>query len=237
MNKKIIAVLAAATIVFVCVFAACGKNSYTNPQTGKKYEIVTDDDGKRVLNDDGELVVYATDDNGKYVTDENGEKVTQGQAFIGQIEVEDNVFEDYAYKLTLADGWKADKDTFGEFANKSKKQEVSVSIVESVYSDYYNKNLETYNTLKDGDIADVEVSWEDDLDLVKGAQNACRFIMQTDDVVRIMYLFENSSNVYKILFTSDTKDGAVEDSEAFCKGFVFKPYTYYPDVTSATEAE
>lgn len=234
MTKKIIATLMVATVLFVCVFAACGKQKYTNPQTGKKYEIVTDEDGKRVLSDDGELLVYETDDNGKYVTDANGEKVTQVQGFVGQVEFEDGVVEDYAYKLQLADGWKADKDTFGTFVNKSKNQNIDIDIVEYLYDDYYDRNKEVYETIKKSDEEGVTVTWEEDVDLAKGATNVCLFTMTTKESCSIFCFFENSGNVYKILFTSDTAEGATESLKEFCKGFSFKPYQYYTDVTAVS---
>lgn len=235
MTKKIIAALMVATVLFVCVFTACGKQKYTNPQTGKKYEIVTDEEGKRVLSDDGELLVYETDDNGKYVTDANGEKVTQAQGFVGQVEFENGVIEDYAYRLQLPDGWKADKDTFGVFVNKSKNQKVDIEIVEYLFDDYYERNKDTYDMIKKNAEEGVSVTWEDDVDLAKGATNACRFTMTTNDSCSILCFFENSGNVYKILYTSDTKDGAVESLTGFCKGFSFKPYQYYTDVTAVSK--
>lgn len=234
MSKKIIAALIALTVVFMCVFAACNDNTYKNPASGEKYELVTDEDGEKVLNDEGELLVYETDENGKKVTDENGENVTRVQGFVGQIE-DGGVVEDYAYKLELPDGWKSVEDSYGKFVNKQKSQECSIDIVEYTYDDYYKLNKDMFNKLAGRDEV-VKIKWEDDVTDIRGAEKTCRFILQTEDGIAVLYFFENSGNIYKVLFNSETIESAEADALEFCKAIDFKPYTYYPELTT-TEAK
>ena len=230
MSKKIIALLVIATVVFMCVFAACDKGTYTNPATGEKYKLVTDEDGQKVLNEDGELLVFVTDEHGRTVTNENGEALTEVHGFIGQLE-ENGIIEDYAYKLLLPEGWKADKDNFGDFENKAKKQSCSIDILEKTYAEYYKTNQEVYQQLSQD--STLKVTWEEEVVLRKGAEKVCRFTMEKDDSVSVMYFYENSGNLYKVLFVAEEcadPETALKDAEDFAKSISYKPYTYYPDL-------
>ena len=73
MDKKIIAVICASLIVISAVFASCGKKKPTINAKDATYEVVTDEEGNTVLNENGEIEIYVTDEDGKKVTDENGE--------------------------------------------------------------------------------------------------------------------------------------------------------------------
>ena len=232
MSKKIIAIISVFTIVFVCLFAACDKSNYKNPATGVEYELVTDENGNKVLSKDGELLAYEKDENGKYVTEENGEKVTKVQGFIGQIE-ENGVVEDFAYKLKLPEGWKT-TDKFGEFVNKSKEQTADVSILDVPYAEYYTRVAEVYKKSKDTE--GVKASLEDDLTFLENADGTTRLTLETDGNVVIVVIFRNSGNLYKVLFNGKATDGVVADCEAFCKAIDFKPYKYYDETTTTTVA-
>ncbi len=238
MTKKVIALMAVVTIVFVCTFAACDKGTYTNPATGTKYDLVTDENGEKVLADDGELLVYATDENGKYVTNESGELETQKQAFIGQIE-ENGVVEDYAYYLTLPDGWKV-TDESGVFENKSKSQTIEIDIVESTYEDYIEKCKEIYKILLNSEAGVTNCTWEDGISFVDGIDKGFVVTYELDDSVIASVVFVDSGNVYNITFT-DEGDKNIEQAKAdciaVCQGLTFKPYTYYPDVTAKSSEE
>ena len=75
-----------AVIALSVVFTSCNKDVYVNPSTDSEYILVTDENGKKVLSEDGELIVYVTDVDGKKVKDDNGEYVTEIQGFVGQLE-------------------------------------------------------------------------------------------------------------------------------------------------------
>ena len=233
MTKKIIATIVVVTIAFVCVFAACNKQEKEPEAYAKEKDLnlVTDENGDKVLDENGAFVVYATDEDGRRVKDDNGEYVTQVQPF--EPLDEKGAIEDYGYKVTIPDGWKADKQQVGHFENEDGTQKLSINVVEYVYRDYYNKNKDFYNQLKDAG-EDISVTWEDNIDLGKDFKGACRFIMKTNEGTSVLYIFENSRNTYKILFNTTDDANAIADSEAFLKLIEFKPYTYYPDVTSAT---
>lgn len=68
------------------------------------YEVVTDEEGNTVLNENGEIEIYVTDEDGKKVTDENGEIKTGAVPFPDQIT--DGVFHETKYfKMVYPNGW------------------------------------------------------------------------------------------------------------------------------------
>ena len=68
------------------------------------YEVVTDEEGNTVLNENGEIEIYVTDEDGKKVTDENGEIKTGAVPFPNQIT--DGVFHETKYfKMVYPNGW------------------------------------------------------------------------------------------------------------------------------------
>lgn len=228
MSKKIIAILTIATLLFVCVFAACEKKSsdYTDL---KDYDLVTDENGEKILAEDGQLLVYETDEKGKYVTDESGERVTQPRQF--QPIEKDGVVEDYGFKLTLPEGWKT-TDEFGVFVSKDAGLSSHITVVKYFYDDYYNMNLDFYNDLK---AEDINVTWEEDIDFGKEFKGVCRFTMKTDEGMAVLYFFENAGNVYKVLFSGTDSDTIIADTEEFCKAMSFKSFAYYDDITKSSK--
>ncbi len=225
MTKKFIAILTVITILFVCVFAACEKEESIYIDNDE-YDFVTDENGERVLNKDGEFLVYATNDKGKREKDENGEYITMAQPFEP---IEDgDVVENYGYKFNLPKGWKT-TDNPGEFINEKANQKLGIDVIKMTYSDYYDKNIDFYQQLK---AAGQDVVWESDVDLGSDFAGACRFTLKHDEGMTVMYFFVNSGNLYKFLFSSADPATAVADSEALCKVVNFKPFTYYDDITS-----
>ena len=228
MSRKIIAVLIVFTILFMTVFAACNKDEDEEKiyVSNDEYDFVTDENGERVLNKDGEFLIYAQDDKGKREKDENGEYITIAQPF-EPIEDGDYI-EDYGYKFTLPDGWKVG-DRKGEFVNEDAKQTVEITLPKYTYSDYYDKNIAMYQQLKSNG---QNVTWEEDVDLGEDFAAPCRFTLKTEEGMTVLYFFVNSGNVYKVLFNATDPATAIADSETFCKVMDFKPFTYYNDVTS-----
>ncbi len=228
MSKRIIAILTVITILFVCVFAACEKKDSDYTDT-KDFDLVTDENGEKVLAEDGQLLVYAKDEKGKYVTNESGERETLRQQF-KPIE-ENGVIEDYGFKLTLPEGWKA-TDTFGVFTTKDKKLNCQISIVRYFYNDYYDMNFNFYSALKE---EKIDVSWDEDIDFGEDFKGVCRFTMKSDDGMSVLYFFENFGNVYKVLFSGEGSDTTIANTEEFCKAMSFKSFVYYNDITAANK--
>ncbi len=229
MSKKIIAILTIITILFVCVFAACEKNDEDNIYIdNKEYDFVTDENGEKILDDEGRFIVYSKDENGKDVTNESGERVTQARPF--EALENDGVVEDYGYKITLSKGWNSTQ-TSGKFENSAKQQNAEITPVETVYEELRDKGVLMYEQLKENDI---ETTWKENVKLGEDFKNACRLTVSAEDYIAIVYFFENSGNVYQINFNSPKTETAIEDSEAFCKNMEFKPYQYYENITSTT---
>ena len=95
-----------------------------------------------------------------------------------------------------------------------------------------NKN--TYDQITE---SGIETVWEEDLDFGKEYKGLCRFTMKSEDGLSILYFFENSGNVYKLLFVSTDVENAVAKSEEMCKAMSFKPFTYYNDITAMETTE
>lgn len=233
MSKKIIAVIAVVTIVFVSVFAACNKKNNGDEDgiyiENDALDLVTDENGEKVLADNGALLVYSTEADGKRATKPDGEYVTVAKQF--QPIEDDGVVEDYGFKFTLPEGWKS-TDRVGSFKNEAKEQTFEITISEESYEDFYEYNK---NFQKELDAqSDMDFTWEDNVDFDENFKNLSRSTIKNAEGMVVIYIFENSNNTYRIVFTTINSDTAIADSEALCKAITFKPYTYYPDVTSAT---
>lgn len=228
MNKKIIAILTVVTILFICIFASCKKEENNIYVDNKEYKFVTDENGEKVLAEDGRLLVYETNEHGRIVKDENGEPVTLVQQF--QPIQNKNYIEDFGYTLTLPEGWKSTAQ-YGEFINPDKGYDCELSVVKYFYDDYYASNKAVCKKLKE---AEVDVTWEENIEFPKEYKGICRFVMSSEEKTTVMYFFENSDNVYKILFNGESSDELIKDSEEFCKSMNFKPFAYYDDITERT---
>lgn len=226
MSKKIIAILTIATILFVCAFASCDNNNSSSSDN----LYVTDENGDRVLGDNGQYLVYETNADGEIVTDKSGENVTEAQMF--EPVMEDGVLEDYGFKLTIPKGWKQSKDEKNKFVKKDKT--VEIRLVEKTYDVYYNGLKEFYaKVFKNG----VEGSLKENVDYVKGAERAFRLYLVVEDHEYITTVFLNNGNLYNLTLDAPKGEANVEDVDAFLNGFEFKSYTYYPELTAESTEE
>ncbi|MBE6815965.1 MAG: hypothetical protein E7522_11035 [Ruminococcaceae bacterium] len=235
MKRKMLVFLMVAVISLSVVFTACNKDVYVDPSTDSEYILVTDENGKKVLSEDGELIVYVTDADGKKVKDDNGEYVTEIRGFVGQIE-ENGVIEDYAYYFTLPDGWNAVNDR-GEFENKKTKSTLQIQILEETIDEAIAKVEKVYNALnsqKDKTEEFKVLKNVYDNEIVNGKINIVT--LQYDGETRVSLVFQNSGNTYQFDF-STTGDITVEDAEKetieFLNSIEFKPYTYFPELTTS----
>ena len=225
-----------AVIALSVVFTACNKDVYVDPSTDNEYILVTDENGKKVLSEDGELVVYVTDVDGKKVKDDNGEYVTEIQGFVGQIE-ENGVIEDYAYYFTLPDGWKAVNDR-GEFENKKTKSTLQIQILEETIDECFEKIDKVYKVMKE-----QEGKTEEEFKILKNVytdkivHGEVRVItFQHNGVTKVSLVFINSGNTYQFDFSTTreiTPEEAEKETIAFLSSIEFKPYTYFPELTTS----
>lgn len=236
MKKRMLIFLMVAVIALSVVFTACNKDVYVDPLTDSEYILVTDENGKKVLSEDGELVVYVTDENGKKVKDDNGEYLTEIHGFIGQIE-ENGVVEDYAYYFTLPSGWKPVNDR-GEFENKDKGITLKIEIKEDTFNDQYTISRRIYDAIienKDGEAKDIEVDWQE-FDYSELSSKLYIFSARTEQSLDQLMFFVQSNNVYGISLSSKT-GVSIEDGKkellAIYEAIEFKPYTYYEDLSDS----
>ena len=233
MGKKSVALLIVVIMCCTLIFTACNKDKYTDPSTGGEFVLVTDENGGRVLSEDGELVVYATDENGKKIKDDDGNYVTEIHGFVGQIE-SDGVIEDYAYFFTLPNGWKAINDR-GEFENKGDTATLQIEILEMTFSDVKRKIDRVYKVLDEKSVeGSVENLIKNEYDNIKVGSKIYTLGVETAEELSVTIIFENNDNSYQFTYKT-TSDISLEDAEkkviVFIDEFIkFKPYTYYPDL-------
>lgn len=228
MSKKIIAVTIAFVLVFAFVFTAC-KDDKAEPttETNTVYgdaldRYVTDANGNRVYNSDGAAIVYVTDENGNRVTDESGIAETVIEPFVPISEA--GKVEYLGYRLTLPEGWAVTGES-NRFINETAGHYVSISPINDTYDNYYADQRAMYDLLAGED--PNSVSWTEDVSIGAGCIKVVRFTLAAENEMRVMYFFENSGNLYKILFESSNPDTLLNDSVTFCKAITYKPYKYF----------
>ena len=225
-----------AVIAVSVIFTACNKDVYVDPSTDSEYILVTDESGKKILSEDGELVVYVTDADGKKVKDDNGEYVTEIRGFVGQIE-ENGVVEDYAYYFTLPGGWKTVNDR-GEFENKSTKSTLKIQILEETIEECVSK-IDQVNKV----MTEQQGKTEEKYEILKNSYNNEKvsgeihvITLKYNGETKVTLAFENSGNTYQLDFSTE-RDITVEEAEKevveFLNSIEFKPYTYFPELTTS----
>lgn len=238
MNKKIIAVMIAATLIFVGVFAACNNNEENQPPKlyieGDEYPFITDAEGNKELDENGEFIVFHTDEDGDYAKDDKGNRLTNIQPF--EPLSEKNVVEQYGYKITLPENWVIDESKLGAFKNEKTGDAFSIVIHDKSYQDVYESNFDTYEKLLDYD--QVTLTWEENVeDLGDACEGVVRFTMKNEESMNVLYFFRNHGNIYKILYESKNPQTAIADSVALCNTISYKPFDYYPPVTDEDGSE
>lgn len=138
MEKKIIAV-ACVLVILAVTLAACGsKYLVVENDDGMEYAAVTDEEGKTVVNEQGDIVVYVTDVDGDLVTDTNGEPQTNSITIPSVIADGDTV-ETADYTLTMPDGWTANSN--GRFT-RDDNENVYLQITN--FGELEDQTLDTY---------------------------------------------------------------------------------------------
>ena len=238
MKKTILIFAMISVIVMSIAFTACNKDVYTDPSTDSEYLLVTDENGKKVLSEDGELLVYVTDADGKKVKDDEGNYVTEIHGFIGQIE-SDGVVEDYAYYFKLPRGWKTAGT--GEFENKVKNMTLNIKIEERTFNDSYKTNKAIYTALSSPEFEkEYDLDWDAEwyeLDYENVDTKVCILITDANDGKTATLFFRVGENNYELILSADDKYDYEEMKNEVISVFEaleFKPYTYYEGLTDAT---
>lgn len=128
MKQRIIAA-ALAVLLVALSFSACGKKKTIITKNGQEYEVVTDENGEFVTGLDGDVAVYSKDENGKYQKDENGDKLKVYVDFPRAV-ADSSSYETPYFKLTMPEGWKAEKDVEGSFL-KADNEKIQISVDEA----------------------------------------------------------------------------------------------------------
>lgn len=232
-----------AVIAFSVVVTACNKDVYVDPSSDSEYILVTDENGNKVLSEDGELLVYVTDENGKKVKDENGEYVTEIHGFIGQIE-KNGVVEDYAYYFTLPSGWKTVNDR-GVFENKLKKYSLEIRINDKTFNDYYTQLSQFGDAIKAGelDTTDNELNaqgeWHE-FQYDNADTKVYLLMLKVNEKLTATMFFSANNNLYVATLTAPIESDFTEVKDEMIKVYEaleFKPYTYYEDLTDKPTEE
>ena len=227
MSKKIIAILTVATILFVCIFAACEKKAKPY-MDADDIDAITNENGEFELAEDGQYIVYVTDEDGKKVTDKNGEFETEVQQFVPTIKK--GVIEDYGFKLKIPKGWKVTEE--GNVFSRGSDETVEVSLIKKTYDEYYDTVSKVIVALDEGGI---KCSIKEDASLVEGADRGFMNILYLEDVANVGYAFENHGNLYNIAYKAPSDKADMEAINAFLENWEFKPFTYYPELTDVSE--
>lgn len=242
MKRKMLVFLMVAVIVLSVVFTACNKDVYIDPATSNEYILVTDENGKKVLSEDGELLVHVTDADGKKVKDDEGNYVTEVHGFIGQIE-SNGVVEDYAYYFKLPGGWKTAGT--GEFENKIKGMTLKIKIEDRTFNDCYKTNKSIYTALSSPEFEkEYELDWKAEwyeLDYDNVDSKVCILITEANDAKTATLFFKEGENNYEIMITAPIKyefEEMKSEVVTVFEALEFKAYTYYEDLTDKpTESE
>lgn len=243
MKKRVLVCLMVAVIALSVVFTACNKDVYVDPSTDSEYILVTDENGKKVLSEDGELLVYVTDADGKKVKDDNGEYETAVQGFIGQIEA-NGIVEDYAYYFTLPSGWKTVNNR-GEFQNTLKKYSLEIRINDKTFNDYYAQLKQFGDAIKSGELAtadnelNAQGEWYE-FDYDNADTKVYLLMLKANDKLTATMFFSESDNLYVVTLTAPIGSDFTEVKEEMIKVYEaleFKPYTYYEGLTDKQTEE
>ncbi len=151
MKQRIIAA-ALAVLLVALSFSACGKKKTIITKNGQEYEVVTDENGEFVTGLDGDVAVYSKDENGKYQKDENGDKLKVYVDFPRAV-ADSSSYETPYFKLTMPEGWKAEKDVEGSFM-KADNEKIIFSVDEaSTLNDEYT--MEKYVDIQTGAVDSI----------------------------------------------------------------------------------
>lgn len=224
MKKRTAALL--FSLILILSFSSCsGKiKSYTD-KDGNTYDIVYDDDGNFITNDNNKLKVYVLSETGKRVKNENGEYRTDYIDFNGQITDGRNV-ETKELSFKLPTGFEQSYDTAMLFLKDSISAVINVSIIE-------NADPETKYAQIESNCVQLQESYGNDkfeysvYDLKTKSDIGIHVFKQqctSSDYpyTNYYYYFNVNDKLYEIYARVLTDSVNKADFDSFAKSFVFK---------------
>ncbi len=145
MSKKIIA-LALALVCIATVFTACQQKLDIYKIGGNDVAVVTNADGKVVIDDENRLCAIVTDRQGEIVTYENKEPQTYWIQLDNSF-VADNTVYTPVFVMNGIDGW--DFNVLGALEKKKTSGQCQISCALIMAQGYEDKNLDEYLEYRD----------------------------------------------------------------------------------------
>lgn len=226
MKSKIFSALC-ITLCAAAILPSCSSKikTYTD-KDGKSYDIVYDENGNFVTNDNGKLEVYLLSDNGKRIKNESGEYRTDFIEFNGQITDGRRVVTKNL-EFTLPSGFKQSYDTGLLFLYDEKGAQINISELADTDIEQQYKMIEnTCSQLQESyggdkftyDIYDLKTS-ED-----KISARVFKLICSSSDYPKTdyYYYFGVNDKIYLVNASVSTDYVKKVDFDSFAKSFVFK---------------
>lgn len=224
MKKRTAAVLCA--LILILSFSSCsGKIKSYVDKDGNTYDIVYDDDGNFITNDNNKLKVYILSENGKKVKSENGEYRTDYIDFNGQITDGRNVeTKDFTFKLPA--GFEQSYDTALLFLKDSISAVINVSIIENADPDVKYSQIESNcvqlqesygNDKFEYSVYDLKTKNDINIHVFKQQCTASDY-----PYTNYYYYFNVNDKLYEIYARVLTDSVKKADFDSFAKSFDFK---------------
>ena len=145
MSKKIIA-LALVLVTVATVFTACQKKLDMYKINGVDVPVMTNEDGKAVIDEDNRICAIVTDREGEVVTYENKEPQTHWITVENSYVVDDTVYTP-VFSMKGLDGWEF--NAIGGMEKKRTDGKCKIECAMVIEKDYLDKPLEEFIEARD----------------------------------------------------------------------------------------
>ncbi len=156
MSKKIIAI-ALALVSVATVFTACQKKLDIYKISGVDVAVVTNEDGKAIVDESNRIAAIVTDREGEIVTYENKEPQTYW-ATVQNSFVADHTLYTPVYVMAGLDGWEF--NAIGGMEKKKTNGQCKIECAIIIEEEYMDKSLEDYLKMRDERNAQALVLYE-----------------------------------------------------------------------------
>ena len=225
-NKFITA--ACLTLCSAFILTSCSSSqikTYTD-KDGKSYDVVYDENGNFVTNDNGELKVYLLSDNGKRIKDESGEYRTDFVDFNGQI-TDDRHVVTKNIEFMLPSGFVQSYDTGLLFLYDDKSAQIYISELADTDIEQQYKMIESNCSQLQESYGSDEFTY--DIYDLKTAKNdisvrVFKLICTASDYPKTdyYYYFNVNDKIYLVNASVATDYVKKVDFDSFAESFVFK---------------